>query len=239
MERPREIEVAEEHEVVERVAAIDVAMASGMVCTRVSHRSVAGKRVTKVWEVRATTGALTELVEHLVKERVERSSWSRRRITGVCSSVTSHEKVFSALSRHSSASGPTDAGGQPALRPDVRSWWTRWWEIPSMAAASRMLMPRLVSATAALRVCSMARRSAVRARSRAFRACSTALPVVVGSTGWAVSLIDASSVWNHRAAASRIRMSAWSMVLPQVWTRGSSASSTDQRPSLSWSRRAV
>jgi len=72
MDRPQEIEVAEEHEIVERVAAIDVAKASGMICTRVPHPSVAGKRVTKVWEVRATTKALTELADHLVKERVER-----------------------------------------------------------------------------------------------------------------------------------------------------------------------
>ena len=72
MDRPQEIEVAEEHEIVERVAAIDVAKASGMICTRVPHPSVAGKRVTKVWEVRATTKAITELADHLVKERVER-----------------------------------------------------------------------------------------------------------------------------------------------------------------------
>ena len=72
MDRPQEIEVAEEHEIVERVAAIDVAKASGMICTRVPHQSVAGKRVTKVWEVPSTTKGITELADHLVKERVER-----------------------------------------------------------------------------------------------------------------------------------------------------------------------
>lgn len=72
MERPQQIEVAEEHEVVERVAAIDVAKATGMVCTRVPHVTSAGKRVTKVWEVKATTKGITELAEHLVAERVER-----------------------------------------------------------------------------------------------------------------------------------------------------------------------
>jgi len=72
MDHPREIEVAEEHEIVERVAAIDVAKATGMVCTRLPHTGVPGKRVTKVWEVRATTRALTELADHLVAERVER-----------------------------------------------------------------------------------------------------------------------------------------------------------------------
>lgn len=72
MDRPQELEVDEEHEVVERVAAIDVAKATGMVCTRVPHRSVTGKRVTKVWEVKATTKGITELADHLVAEEIER-----------------------------------------------------------------------------------------------------------------------------------------------------------------------
>ena len=72
MERPQEVEVAEEHEIVERVAAIDVAKATGMACTRVPHASLAGKRVTKVWQVKATTKGITELAEHLVAERIER-----------------------------------------------------------------------------------------------------------------------------------------------------------------------
>lgn len=72
MDRPQELEVDDGAEIVERVAAIDVAKASGMVCTRVPHATVAGKRVTKVWEVRSTTKAITELAEHLVKERIER-----------------------------------------------------------------------------------------------------------------------------------------------------------------------
>jgi len=72
MEHPRELEVDEEQEIVERVAAIDVAKATGMVCTRVPHPSVSGKRVTKVFEVRSTTKALVELADHLVAERMER-----------------------------------------------------------------------------------------------------------------------------------------------------------------------
>jgi len=40
----QEIDADGEAEVVERVAAIDVAKASGMVCTRVLHPSVAGRR---------------------------------------------------------------------------------------------------------------------------------------------------------------------------------------------------
>lgn len=72
MERPQELEVDEEHEIVERVAAIDVAKATGMVCTRVPHTRVPGRRVTKVFEVRSTTGALSELAEHLVAEGIQR-----------------------------------------------------------------------------------------------------------------------------------------------------------------------
>jgi hypothetical protein len=49
--RPDPVEIdAEAHEqVVERVAAIDVAKASGMVCTRVPHQAKPGQRSTKIW----------------------------------------------------------------------------------------------------------------------------------------------------------------------------------------------
>ena len=73
MQQPVEVDVDESQEVVERVAAIDVAKATGMVCTRVPHGAVAGKRVTKVWEVKATTKALAELADHLVAEGIERT----------------------------------------------------------------------------------------------------------------------------------------------------------------------
>ncbi|MGH3142956.1 MAG: IS110 family transposase [Gaiellales bacterium] len=57
---------------VERVAAIDVAKASGEVCTRVPHASIPGQRVTRVWAAAATTNAIIELAETLARERVER-----------------------------------------------------------------------------------------------------------------------------------------------------------------------
>src|SRR5713101_5747963 len=62
----------ESEQVVERVAAVDVAKASGMVCTRVPHPSVAGRRLTRVWEVRSTTNAIIALADQLVRERIER-----------------------------------------------------------------------------------------------------------------------------------------------------------------------
>jgi transposase len=71
MLEPQEIEDQEYERVLERVAAIDVAKASGMVCTRVPHSSRPGKRRTMVREVAATTGAVLELAEQLAGERIE------------------------------------------------------------------------------------------------------------------------------------------------------------------------
>ena len=53
-----------------RVAAIDVAKASGKVCVRLPGR--AGRRVSRVWDVAATSGAVTELAEHLVGQGIEK-----------------------------------------------------------------------------------------------------------------------------------------------------------------------
>jgi transposase len=69
---PQEIDADDSGEVVQRVAAIDVAKASGTVCTRVPHPSVAGRRVTKVWDVGATTSAVMELADELARQRIER-----------------------------------------------------------------------------------------------------------------------------------------------------------------------
>jgi transposase len=65
--------VEEDHEqILERVAAVDVAKASGMVCVRVPHPDKPGRRRTLVWEVPATTNAVMELGEYLARERIER-----------------------------------------------------------------------------------------------------------------------------------------------------------------------
>ena len=72
MQEPQEVLDGEHEQVLTRVAAIDVAKASGMVCTRVPHPEVAGRRVTKVWSVSATTNAILELADHLVEVGVER-----------------------------------------------------------------------------------------------------------------------------------------------------------------------
>jgi len=69
---PQEIEDEEHERILERVAAVDVAKASGMVCTRVPHPSRPGKRRTRVQPVDATTNAILELAEHLVAEGIEK-----------------------------------------------------------------------------------------------------------------------------------------------------------------------
>src|SRR6187402_2136982 len=65
-------EVEASEELVARVAAIDVAKASGMVCTRVPHPAKPGQRATKVWQVPATTNAIIELAEQLAGQGIQR-----------------------------------------------------------------------------------------------------------------------------------------------------------------------
>ncbi len=72
MMEPVEIQDEEHEQVLERVAAVDVAKATGMVCTRVPHDSQPGKRLTKVWEVAATTNAILELGEYLAGLGIEK-----------------------------------------------------------------------------------------------------------------------------------------------------------------------
>ena len=67
-----EIEADEHEERLERVAAIDVAKTSGKVCVRLPHRSVPDRRVTRVWDVSATTNAIMALVGELAELRIER-----------------------------------------------------------------------------------------------------------------------------------------------------------------------
>jgi transposase len=68
---PQEIEEREHEIAVARVAAVDVAKASGVVCTRVPREGGRGF-VTKVWPVDATTNAILELADYLVAVQVEK-----------------------------------------------------------------------------------------------------------------------------------------------------------------------
>jgi transposase len=72
MREPQEVLDEEYEQVLERVAAVDVAKASGMVCTRVPHPERAGRRRSLVWEVPAAANAVLELAEQLVRERIQK-----------------------------------------------------------------------------------------------------------------------------------------------------------------------
>ena len=71
MEQPQEVEDEEHERVHERVAAIDVAKASGVVCTRVPGEGPPGRRSMHVWTVKATMNAVTELGDHLRCQGIE------------------------------------------------------------------------------------------------------------------------------------------------------------------------
>jgi hypothetical protein len=72
MREAQEAEDEEHEQILERVCAIDVAKASGKVCTRVPHPSRPGRGGPRVWDVDATTNAILELGEHLAGERIEK-----------------------------------------------------------------------------------------------------------------------------------------------------------------------
>ncbi len=68
--KPQVIEDEEHQRVFERVAAIDVAKASGMVCVRLPGRD-GRPRASKVWEVPAVTSAVNDLGRRLLSDRVQ------------------------------------------------------------------------------------------------------------------------------------------------------------------------
>ncbi|TFV52274.1 IS110 family transposase [Geodermatophilus sp. DF01-2] len=72
MQEPQEIRDEEHEQLIERVAAIDVAKASGMVCTRVPHPSGSKRRLTRVWEVKSTTQSIMDLADQLAEQQIER-----------------------------------------------------------------------------------------------------------------------------------------------------------------------
>ena len=70
--QPEEIPDDDHELVIERVCAIDVAKASGKVCVRTPHPNRPDRRTSRVWDVSATSRAVTELAEHLIGEGIER-----------------------------------------------------------------------------------------------------------------------------------------------------------------------
>jgi transposase len=70
-ERAEVVELEQSVEQVARVAAIDIAKASALVCTRVPGEKNPARRVQKTFPVKATTAAIAELADHLVCQGVE------------------------------------------------------------------------------------------------------------------------------------------------------------------------
>jgi transposase len=69
--KPQVIDDQEHERVFERVAAVDVAKASGMVCTRVPHPSRPGARRSTVWEVAADAPSVRQLAGRLLAAGIE------------------------------------------------------------------------------------------------------------------------------------------------------------------------
>src|SRR5487761_1618650 len=67
-----EFDDGDDEQIVLRVAAVDVAKASGKVCTRVPHGSIPARRVTKVWDVASTTNAIMAVADQLAEAGIER-----------------------------------------------------------------------------------------------------------------------------------------------------------------------
>ena len=71
MSRPQVIDDEEHERVHDRVAAIDVAKDSGMVCTRTPHPSRPGARRSTVWTVKARMGTIGKLGRQLKRDGIE------------------------------------------------------------------------------------------------------------------------------------------------------------------------
>ncbi len=71
MGRPQVIEDEDHERVHERVAAVDVAKDTGVVCTRIPHPSRPGARRSTVWTVKARMGTIRQLGRQLKKEGIE------------------------------------------------------------------------------------------------------------------------------------------------------------------------
>ena len=71
MSRPQVIDDEEHERVHDRVAAVDVAKDTGMVCTRTPHPSRPGARRSTVWTVKARMKAIRTLGRQLKKDGIE------------------------------------------------------------------------------------------------------------------------------------------------------------------------
>ena len=71
MSRPQVIDDQEHERVHDRVAAVDVAKDTGMVCTRTPHPSRPGARRSTVWTIKARRNAISGLGRQLARDGIE------------------------------------------------------------------------------------------------------------------------------------------------------------------------
>jgi len=69
--KPQVIDDEQHERVYERVAAVDVAKDSGMVCTRMPHPSRPGARQSAVWTVKARMAAIAALGRQLKRDGIQ------------------------------------------------------------------------------------------------------------------------------------------------------------------------
>jgi hypothetical protein len=69
--KPQVIEDEQHERIYERVAAVDVAKDSGMVCTRMPHPSRPGARQSTVWTVKARMAAIGALGRQLKRDGIQ------------------------------------------------------------------------------------------------------------------------------------------------------------------------
>jgi transposase len=82
MEQPQEIEDEDYERTWDRVAAVDIAKATGVACTRVPDEDRPGRRLTRIWTVQATAAGVTELGDHLRCQGTEVVTSRALRATG-------------------------------------------------------------------------------------------------------------------------------------------------------------
>jgi len=69
--RPQVIDDQEHERVHDKVAAIDVAKDTGMVCTRIPHPSRPGARRSTIWTIKARRNAIAGLGRQLARDGIE------------------------------------------------------------------------------------------------------------------------------------------------------------------------
>ena len=80
--KPQVIDDEQHERVYDRVAAVDVAKDSGMVCTRTPHPSRPGARRSTVWTVKARMNTVRALGRQLHKDGIEIVTLESTRTTG-------------------------------------------------------------------------------------------------------------------------------------------------------------